>query len=680
MTIASDGRTQICLSAFLLWMSPVLTFAVLLVLGGSLLLLARTITHANASSTAYGIRVMGYAIAVAFVGMFSAASLQGAGMKLTNAAFAIFGVAVCGIIVLVGTTMGWGALKYKVKNQHFVRKLYSVGKFWQDVGHAFAIFFGWFPFVAMLILSFLNQLVRKLSQGCGLTCTKPLKSEERKLNLTSVGARMTKFVSEWDLTAAIMYTYAFGWGFWAFKWGANLTYIFLNWLIEVLTPLHWGAVTGIFVGIGLVMFLIPIVPGPAVYLTCGTLMVPLCEKAWTKEAMGPPPPQIVANAALDPCAAAAGPACDKTGWPFWLATVYACAMSYVLKLLGHVMQQKGIGEVFGRSIAIRAMVSPNSRVMKGVRYLLSQRGVSAGKVAIMCGGPDWPTSVIAGLLKLSCIQMLLGLTPMFIITVPTTMAGAFMTKKCEPYANLPALFILISVFAQLTLVIFFMKYVGQALHEHADVIDAYPDDEEVAKLEAEAQKLKEARLRAIRFARLPLWLRALIISGSVVAIGSSYVLILKTSLLFQPFDLTDCAALLGGTIDGVDYSYISRIGVSLYGLVAIGCLGYSILCWWIFQRWAKRAAHAELAASGVADEAPPAAVGGSPPQIQVHQDLPPKAAPKAEPPPSPPHRTAPGDPPPLGSSGSELNLIPPPKSQGMPSLLGSSQHQITGAL
>merc|ERR1719253_526440 len=48
------------------------------------------------------------------------------------------------------------------------------------------------------------------------------------------------------------------------------------------------------------------------------------------------------------------------------------------------------------------------------------------KVAILVGGPDWPTSVLCGILKLNLIQVLIGTVPVMFVSTPVVLAGAFM--------------------------------------------------------------------------------------------------------------------------------------------------------------------------------------------------------------------------------------------------------------
>ena len=67
-----------------------------------------------------------------------------------------------------------------------------------------------------------------------------------------------------------------------------LIYIFFAWLISKLSLLPSPAVAVIFALIGVCMFMIPVVPGPAVYLASGCLLTPILEKEW-----GEDPPKVI---------------------------------------------------------------------------------------------------------------------------------------------------------------------------------------------------------------------------------------------------------------------------------------------------------------------------------------------------------------------------------------------------
>ena len=54
------------------------------------------------------------------------------------------------------------------------------------------------------------------------------------------------------------------------------------------------------------------------------------------------------------------------------------------------------------------MVGINSRQMRAIRYCLMQPGLNPAKIAILCGGPDWPTSVLCGILGVPLRESMIG--------------------------------------------------------------------------------------------------------------------------------------------------------------------------------------------------------------------------------------------------------------------------------
>ena len=99
-----------------------------------------------------------------------------------------------------------------------------------------------------MVLSFLNQSVRKLR----LPCSKQFKTEEEAGDkVTKVTRKQMSNIKSWDRST--VFTYACYWGIFFFSMNvvvAQLTVLFLSWLIEVTTPLGLGAVTGIFLLVG----------------------------------------------------------------------------------------------------------------------------------------------------------------------------------------------------------------------------------------------------------------------------------------------------------------------------------------------------------------------------------------------------------------------------------------------
>ena len=116
------------------------------------------------------------------------------------------------------------------------------------------------------------------------------------------------------------------------------------------------------------------------------------------------------------------------GKNFGLAVLYTCFVCTLLKCMACACQQKLIGQNFKNSVAIRKAVGVNSISVRAIRCILMQPGLSYRKVMILCGGPDWPTSVLAGILGTNVWQMVLGTAPIFPVVSCCVIAGAFQTK------------------------------------------------------------------------------------------------------------------------------------------------------------------------------------------------------------------------------------------------------------
>lgn len=93
------------------------------------------------------------------------------------------------------------------------------------------------------------------------------------------------------------------------------------------------------------------------------------------------------------------------------------------------MQQKCIGGLLGNSLQIRQMVGVHKVFMRAIKAELERPGWSVGKVAILCGGPDWPTSVLAGMMKLSLWECEIGTIPIIFFIVPCSLSGSLYMKK-----------------------------------------------------------------------------------------------------------------------------------------------------------------------------------------------------------------------------------------------------------
>ena len=105
------------------------------------------------------------------------------------------------------------------------------------------------------------------------------------------------------------------------------------------------------------------------------------------------------------------------------SNVYAVAVSLGLKLLATFLQQKMIGELLSKNVGVRQMVGINSTLIRAMKLVLQDKGMSFAKVAILCGGPDWPTSVLCGIMGLDLLPVLLGTLPIITLILPTVLTG-----------------------------------------------------------------------------------------------------------------------------------------------------------------------------------------------------------------------------------------------------------------
>ena len=139
------------------------------------------------------------------------------------------------------------------------------------------------------------------------------------------------------------------------------------------------------------------------------------------------------------------------------------------------------------------MVGINTLTIRAIRYLLSQKGMSFAKVCILCGGPDWPTSVLTGILHLQLSEMLLGTLPVIFLIAPCCLAGAVITKAGDPaYQTLDVVAKMLGIAAQTAGLMAAMYFIEREVHdESSKLVEMYPDDEVVKALEKKAEKEQE---------------------------------------------------------------------------------------------------------------------------------------------------------------------------------------------
>ena len=150
-------------------------------------------------------------------------------------------------------------------------------------------------------------------------------------------------------------------------------------------------------------------------------------------------------------------------------------------------------------------------------------------------------------------------------------------------------------------------YIEDVVQNQADAIRAIPDDEEVRQLDERIAQRAAARRREIAWRRVPLWLRLLLLSGSVVGLLAGWFVTLRGGAAFSEFEITmdpDTVLCLEGTPEqpkgwgeavatpqnpnatgGLCTSPLVRPP----GIAACACFLYVFVClgvwrWWVAKR------------------------------------------------------------------------------------------------
>lgn len=221
----------------------------------------------------------------------------------------------------------------------------------------------------------------------------------------------------WDWTSVWVKVHWLGVIFFILNVGSSkLLNIFLSWLNSLLKDFPIGALIGVWYVVGIGCFLLPPVPGPPVYLFGGLLY---------------------ANSSLG----------------FVKGTIVCTSLSWVLKLNACAMQQKMIGERLGESKWVLATCGVNRPTMKAIEMVLKEPGLSVGKCCILCGGPDWPTSVTCGLLRVPLHQAILGTTPIIFFVFPCVCTGSFYVQEGDIWRTMASLMLTVSTAVSMVLLV-----------------------------------------------------------------------------------------------------------------------------------------------------------------------------------------------------------------------------------
>ena len=544
-------------------------------------------------------RVFAWMVGLSILGMWVAASVAGAGMQLSNVVVSFTAVSLVLVGALVGSTVGWRAVRRELTNIPIVRKIVA------------ALMSDWLRSLFLLTtapllllyacLSLLNQALRRRvpfmkelqalrlvpdaeagapenEAHLGIDAPAPpgaaaggddddddvaaaadeaqqLEDDEvneSELWLTLACHRQFRILRGWAWTSVL--TKMIWWGiiFVVIIVGVGKAVtLFLAFLNNFLgSSFSLPVTTLIFYCIGLAMFLLPPVPGVPVYLSGGVILTSAAQ--------------------------------DTFG--FWGAAAYTTGVCFLCKLGAICGQQKGIGERMSGNVAVRKFVGVNSMSIRAIEKILSAPGLAfldIKKVAILCGGPDWPTSVLTGILKLSLPDMLMGSFPVLLLIAPCVLAGAFQLRKPEGgiWQSLGGVTLAVAALVQMMALVAAGHFIERAAAEHEEELRGRAPDRAVLALEEEDRHNQEVRERATRWERVPALARLVLALGATAAAVTCYAVQLGGSYCFAEFEVTDSIdAKLGGSW--------TNILLRPWGTYAALIFGGSLVCLLLFNLWA----------------------------------------------------------------------------------------------
>merc|ERR1740121_2911666 len=208
-----------------------------------------------------------------------------------------------------------------------------------------------------------------------------------------------EFLDDWDWTDILGKVCVLAEVFVMLVVGSKATFIFFSYLngeIEA-AGLEIGTIFVMVWAIGLVMFMNPIVPGSAVYLFAGVVLGAQSQKE------------------------------GSVG--IWVGLVLACIAGSGAKMLA-CLGQYYFGYFMGKSVKVQQFVGVTKVGVLATEAVLKEEGFKLFKVCILVAGPDFPTSVLCGILQLNVPQMLLGTSPVILVSIiPQTLVGVLLTKE-----------------------------------------------------------------------------------------------------------------------------------------------------------------------------------------------------------------------------------------------------------
>jgi len=477
------------------------------------------------------------------MGFYGASSLSGASMRLSTTIMAFLGVSVLCLLTWFYLEIGHRAITHVVRGSSLMHQLiHFATSDWARSLFILATFGITIP--GALFLNMLNQIYRKkmktaTTEGC----------------FTKEATTLLVHLQNWNWASILCKTNMLVFGIFIWQVGiSKATYVFLSWLNEQLAVLNLAVVVIVFFVIGFTMFLLPPVPGVPVYICSGIII---------------------------------GARAKKENINFILGVMIAEAVSFLDKMLASSAQYL-IGFGMGKSVKVQQLVGVDKVPIRSVEKILLRNGLGIAKCAILVGGPDWPTSVLCGILRLNLLQVLWGTCPVIITQLPCVIAGALMTEgpqgcRTGEQSSLQAMssFALFgSIGLQIVSMVLAMYYITQVIEKNGkELAQSRPEHKPIEELTKAEELTQRCYVQVTKWSHLDLTRKIFLLSSTSLLLFCNFLFLMFDPVLFESFSLSSriSCEIADYGLDGNVMNLIRRPwGYVALGFFSLGCLFHYI--------------------------------------------------------------------------------------------------------
>jgi hypothetical protein len=470
-------------------------------------------------------------VALLLTGLYACAmGASGSSLRLASTLMSLFLVALVVLCAWVYLELDLSVLKQLSSQSKIMGQLNSLAH--SDWTRAMAAAVCGGPIFCWLVLNYLAQKFRKC-RGV---------AEDPSDNFTPLARNFLEHVRDWKWTRVLLNICILGELFFMLQVGvAKATYIFLSWLDAYLTWLNIGILWVCFLVffIGSCMFLLPPVPGLPVYIFAGVLLG--AQGRSSGDFSNP-----------------------ETG--FWMGCLIASCLGLFTKCCACVGQYM-IGYFLGRSIKVQQLIGVDKVPTRAIEKVLKSRGLNPGKVALLVGGPDWPTSVTCGIIGVNIPQMLLGTLPVGTLLIPCVLAGACLGRvtpgKDDVWSMMANGSTMFAVMVNGISMAFAVYTVSMTIQKDGEELaKPRPEHEAVAELTRQEEAAVDAYRRTIEWHGLSGFFQASLLIAACGMLLSNGMFTGLAEMCFLPFSLSNKITddVEDGGLDGNAISIILPMG------------------------------------------------------------------------------------------------------------------------